>query len=163
MIRFVTSFVIAFFLSPVFAATGETERSDHEQLQSALGWLEGTWEDAEGLRFFKWELRGQILTWTPADPDAAKGIFYWDRADRKVKVICFSADGWHISGVLESGADKQVTLTVVNVLPSGKKVNASLVYALKDNGTLFVEMKVVPGQDTGGVTLDRVWNLKKAK
>jgi hypothetical protein len=163
MKRLIALFALVFLLSPIVVATGQTQPDDHERLQSVLGWLEGTWEDAEGPRVFKWELRGQVLTWTPQDPDAAKAIFYWDRADKKVKVICFSADGWHISGVLDSSAEKQITLSVVNVLPSGKKVNASLTYALKDADTMFVQIKATPGQDTDRATLDRQWTLKKVR
>lgn len=163
MKRFIASLALLFFLSPIAVATGQTEPDDHERLQKVLGWLEGTWEDAEGPRVFKWELRGQVMTWTPQDPDAAKAIFYWDRADKKVKAICFSADGWHISGVLDSSTERQITLSIVNVLPSGKKVDASLTYALKDADTMFVQAKSKSGDDTDRAALDRQWTLKKVR
>ncbi len=139
------------------------EPQNHKNLAQAMGWMVGTWEDAEGPRTFKWDLGQQVLTWTPKDPDTARATFYWDPAAKQVKAIAFGAAGWRLEGNAEKVSDKQITFSVVNVFASGNKVTGTLTYALSNTGDMAVELKTVPAKGHDETLPARKWTLKKAK
>jgi hypothetical protein len=139
------------------------EPVNHQKLKEAMGWLVGTWEDDEGPRSFKWGLRGQVITWSPQDPEEAKGVYYWDPADQKVKGMGFGAAGWLLRGVAEQVTDKSITFAVVNTFPSGNKLTGKLTYTLTEPGKMHVEMKLKPSKDHDEMLPDQTWDLTKVK
>lgn len=149
----------ALWLTPVRAE----EPENHENLVQAMGWMVGTWEDAEGPRTFKWDLGQQVITWTPEDPDTARAMFYWDPTTKQVKAIAFGAAGWRLEGNATDVKDKQITFSIVNFFPSGNKVTGTLSYALRDTGDMAVELKTLPAKDHDETLPAQKWTLTKAK
>ena len=66
--------LVASSLSVAWADLQEPE--NHRRLADAMGWMVGTWEDADGARTFQWELGDQVITWRRVDPMKPGRLFF---------------------------------------------------------------------------------------
>jgi hypothetical protein len=139
------------------------EPVNHQKLKETMGWMVGTWEGENVQLSFKWGLRGHVITWSPQDPEDAKGVYYWDPADNKVKGMGFGAAGWLLSGVAEQVTDKSIMFAVVNTFPSGNKLTGKLTYTLTEPGKMHVEMKLKPSKEHDAMLPDQTWDLTEVK
>lgn len=153
--------LVANSLSVAWANLQETE--NHRGLADAMGWMVGTWEDADGARTFQWELGDQVITWAQGGPNTARATFFWDTSSKKVRVVDFGAAGWHITGKMEEMKDNSITFSLENVSPSGNKLDATLTYTRVNANEMISDLKVKPAADHDEMLPDQKWTLKRVK